>query len=356
MKVAVTWGAGEPFEVRDDARRRAPGPTEVVVRIRAAGICQTDLSLSRGLFGQAMPVVLGHEGAGEVLEVGDAVRSCAPGDHVVLTWVPVCGRCFHCVRGETYLCASRRRASERGDAGEDLVVGDAPVHVGLGTATFSEEVVVGADGIVPLPRDLPFAEAALLGCAVPTGYGAAVNSGGVGVGDQVRVVGCGAIGLSAVQGARIAGAAMIVAIDPHPDRRRRAVELGADAAYAPEEEPSGPDHGYDVGIDAVGHSSTIRASWDAVRRGGTVVVVGAGKADDEIAFSALELFHDEKTLRGSFYGSSDMRREVPRMVDLWRSGRLRLAELIDDTVELDAINEAVARQSAGEALRVVVTP
>jgi len=356
LRAAITWKPGEPFDVHDDVQRRAPGPGEVVVRIRAAGVCQTDISLSKGAFGQAMPVVLGHEGAGEIVEVGPGVTAVQPGDRVLITWVPTCGSCYHCVRGETYICANRRRAADQGAEG-GLTVGGTAVQAGMGTATFAEETVVPVNGVVPLPLDIPFQHAALLGCAVPTGFGAAVNSAQVRVGDSVLIIGCGAVGLCALQGAVIAGAADVVAVDPQDARRKVALELGATAAVSPGDDPraslSDPI-GFDVAIDAVGRSGTIRAAWNAARRGGRVVVVGAGRSDDPVEFSAEELFHDEKRLIGSLYGSSDMRREVPRMIALWRAGRLQLSRMVDDMVGLDQINDVVRRQLSGEVVRSVV--
>ncbi len=175
MQAAVTWEPDGSFDVRDDVDRRPVGDHEVVVRIRAAGVCQTDISLARGAFGQTTPVVLGHEGAGEVVEVGRAVVDRAVGDRVVLSWVPPCGGCYFCVRGEPHLCANRKRASEQG-SGADLTVDGRPVQHGMGTATFAEETVVPAAAAVPIPDDLPFELAALLGCAVPTGFGAAASN------------------------------------------------------------------------------------------------------------------------------------------------------------------------------------
>ena len=357
MRAAITWNVGEPFAVHDDVRRRAPGPGEVVVRIRAAGVCQTDISLSKGAFGQTTPVVLGHEGAGEVIELGPGVTSLAPGDRVLITWVPACGRCYHCVRGETYICANRRRAGDLGgEAG--LAVGDTQVQPGMGTATFAEETVVPVNGVLPLPEDIPFEYAALLGCAVPTGFGAAVNSARVRCGDSVLLIGCGAVGLSALQGAVIAGAADVVTVDPQDSRRGAALELGATAAFPVGSDPRQAivdSPGFDVVIDAVARPATIRAAWQAARRGGRIVVVGAGKADDMVQFSAEELFHDEKRLIGSFYGSSDMRRELPRLIALWRAGRLNLTRMVDEVVALEKINEVVKRQTSGDVVRAVLS-
>ncbi|SDS48585.1 S-(hydroxymethyl)glutathione dehydrogenase / alcohol dehydrogenase [Brevibacterium sandarakinum] len=356
MKAAVVWEPGGKFELAE-LTRREPGPGDVVVRLKAAGICQTDLSLSAGGFGQQFPAVLGHEGAGEIVEVGSAVSSIQPGDRVLLTWVPPCGRCYHCVRGETYICSKRKRAADIDIAAADLQYGNLPVQAGMATATYAEETVVSATAVLPIPKDLPYHLAALLGCAVPTGVGAALNAARVTPGESVVVIGCGAVGLSAVQGGRISGATTIVAVDPQESRRNLASRLGATVVLSPEEFDAYPPPsatGFDVGIDAVGQSRTIRSTWNAVRRGGRVVVVGAGRADDIVEFSAVELFHDEKTLRGTFYGSSNMAFELPRLIELWRGGQLRLEEMIDDVVPLERINEAADKQISGGALRVMI--
>ncbi|GAB93709.1 Zn-dependent alcohol dehydrogenase [Gordonia rhizosphera] len=357
MRAAVMWEAGGQFEVRSDAECQSPGPGQVAVRIRAAGVCQTDISLAHGAFGQSMPVILGHEGAGEIVEVGVGVTGLAAGDRVLITWVPPCGYCYHCVRHEPYICSNRKRSGDESRT-SGLSVAGIPVQAGLGTATFAEETIVPAPGVLPLPGDIPFELAALLGCAIPTGFGAAVNSAEVEPGDSVLVIGCGAVGLSALQGARIAGAAELVAVDPFESRRSLAVSLGATHAVEPGVDPSGAlidAPGFDVVIDAVARSSTIGAAWRAARRGGRIVIVGAGRPEDLVEFSAQELFHDEKKLIGSYYGSSDMKRELPRLVSLWRAGRLDLTAMVDDVVDLDKINDVVARQRAGTTLRTMLT-
>lgn len=357
MRGAVIWEAGGPFEVRSDITRRAPGPGELAVRVRAAGVCQTDLSLASGAFGQSTPVILGHEGAGEIVEVGPDNQGHAVGDRVLITWVPPCGRCYNCVRHETYICSNRKRSAEQGPDSR-LTAGDVSVQSGLGTATFSEETVLPVSAVLPLPQDIPFEYAALLGCAVPTGFGAAVNSGQVRPGESVLVIGCGAVGLSALQGARIAGAAELVAVDPFESRRGLALQLGATHAFGPDDEPHDALYdapGFDVVIDAVARSSTITSAWRNARRGGRVVVVGAGRPDDMVEFSAQDLFHDEKRLIGSYYGSSDMRLELPRLIALWRTGRLDLAAMVDEVVDLEKINDVAASQRAGTSLRTMLT-
>ncbi|WP_200919394.1 alcohol dehydrogenase catalytic domain-containing protein [Curtobacterium sp. Leaf261] len=357
MRAAVVFEPGGPFTVRDDVVRRDPGPDEAVVRIRAAGLCHTDLSLARGDFGQPLPAVLGHEGAGEVIAVGADVTDVRVGDRVVLSWVPACGHCSACRAGQPYICRNRPRSADQGAA---LSVGDTPVVAGMGTATLATETVVPARSLMPLPDDVPFEVGALLGCAVPTGFGAAVDTAGVRPGETVLVIGAGAVGLNAVQGARIAGASLIAVVDPDPARRRLAESLGSIVTAAPGER--GPSTavetggGFDVAIDAVGVSGTIRSAWDATRRGGRVVVVGAGRADDMVSFSAQELFHEAKSITGSFYGSSDMRVQVPRMTELWRTGQLRLDAFLERVVPLEGLEAAAAEQRAGQVLRVIVTP
>lgn len=356
MRAAVVGTAGGPFVVRDDVEHREPGPGEVVVRIRAAGLCHTDLSLAAGDFGQRLPAVLGHEGAGEVVALGPDVDTVHVGDRVVVSWVPRCGRCSACRRGEPYICRNRPRSAAQGAA---LTADGEPVVAGMGTATHAEETVLPVTALVPLPDDVPFEVGALLGCAVPTGFGAAVDTAHVHPGESVLVVGAGAVGLNAVQGARIAGATTIAAVDPDPARRQLAADLGATVTAAPGELDPGAHtdgEGFDVAIDAVGSSGTIRAAWDATRRGGRVVVVGAGRTDDLVSFSAQELFHEQKSLTGSFYGSSDMWRQVPRMVEAWRAGALRLDAFLTDVVPLEGLEAAAAQQRAGAVLRVVVTP
>ncbi|MBY4575641.1 alcohol dehydrogenase [Gordonia paraffinivorans] len=357
MRAAVIWEPEGRFEVRSDATRDAAGPGQVAVRVRAAGVCQTDMSLAAGAFGQQMPVVLGHEGAGEVLEVGPDVTGVSPGDRVLITWVPPCGYCYHCVRHETYICANRKRSSEQGNP-SGLTVGDTPVQVGLGTGTFAEETVVPANGVIPLPDDIPFEYAALLGCAVPTGFGAAVHSAQVEPGDSVLVIGCGAVGLSAVQGARIAGAAELIAVDPQSGRRDLARRFGATDAFGPDDDPRQAlidSPGFDVVIDAVANSATIASAWRAARRGGRIAIVGAGRPEDLVELTAQDLFHDEKRLIGSYYGSSDMRREVPRLIALWRAGRLDLEGMVDEVVDLERINDVALGQRSGHTLRTMLT-
>ncbi|MBY4575534.1 alcohol dehydrogenase [Gordonia paraffinivorans] len=357
MRAAVMWGPGEPFEVQE-IDIAPPGPGQVSVELHSCGVCASDLSLTTS-FGQPTPVVLGHEGAGIVTSVGDGVTSVAPGEHVVVLWVPPCGRCAPCRRGEDYLCANRRSSADnragRGTAAPSpLSVDGKPIHQGMATSTFAQQTVVPHNAVVRIDDDVPFPVAAMMGCAVPTGVGAAIRSAKVQPGDDVAVIGCGAVGLNAVMGAVVAGAARVIAIDPMPERRSLAVTVGATESIEPDQIEDLRD--LDVVIDAVGAPATVSSAWRAVRRGGTVTVVGAGRPDQVVEINAYELFHDDKKITGSFHGGISMQRDLPLLVGLWRSGRLPVEELITETADLTKINDAVTAQQSGAALRIVLSP
>ncbi|WP_252189889.1 alcohol dehydrogenase catalytic domain-containing protein [Rhodococcus sp. 4CII] len=350
------WDAGKPFDVQD-IDIASPGPGHVAVDLHSCGVCASDLSLTIA-FGQPTPVVLGHEGAGIVAEVGEGVDSIQVGDHVVLVWVPPCGRCAPCRRGDDYLCANRRSSADA-RAGKTarpspLSVNGTSIHQGMATSTFAERTVVPANAVVRIDDDVPFPVAAMMGCAVPTGVGAALRSARVQPGDNVAVIGCGAVGLNSVIGAVVAGAARVIAIDPMEDRRALALTVGATESLAPEQLDELRD--MDVIIDAVGAPATVEAAWKAVRRGGTVTVVGAGRPDKVVEINSYELFHDDKKITGSFHGGISMHRDLPILVGLWRNGRLPVEKLINKTADLSEINEVVTAQQSGEALRIVLTP
>jgi S-(hydroxymethyl)glutathione dehydrogenase/alcohol dehydrogenase len=358
MRAAVMWEPGAPFVI-EDVELAAPGPGEVMVTLRACGICASDLSLTTS-FGAPTPVVLGHEGAGEVTQVGAGVESVAVGDHVVVVWVPPCGRCAPCRRGDDYLCANRRSSADaragRGTARPSPLSFDgSPVHQGMATSTFAERTVLPANAVVRIDDDVPFPVAAMMGCAVPTGAGAALRSARVQPGDDVAVIGCGAVGLNAVMGAVVAGAARVIAVDPLASRRDFAGELGATESATPDEFAAN-FRDLDVVIDAVGHPPTVLTAWRAVRRGGTVTVVGAGRPDQVVEIPAYELFHDDKKLTGSFHGGISMHRDLPMLVGLWRNGRLPVERLIDGTANLADINEVAVQQQAGDVVRTILLP
>ncbi|MFF2659262.1 alcohol dehydrogenase catalytic domain-containing protein [Kitasatospora sp. NPDC058032] len=364
MRAAILHETGqEALDVRDDVEAVGFGPGKVRVRLRAASLCHSDLSAMSGVLPQPAPFVPGHEGAGDVVEVGEGVTDIAVGDRVVLCWMAPCGRCTHCERGRSHLCvASLRRLGAPGfryGAGPNGAGGGGEASGFYGTGTFAEEVVVERDAVLPVPADLPYDLAALIGCGVTTGIGAAVHTARVEPGASVAVIGAGGVGVAAVQGARVCGAGRIAVVDPVVSRRERALAFGATEALAPEELKAVakglPGGGFDYVFEAVGRSATVRAGYGAARRGGAVVVIGAGAQDDLASFSMGELFFNEKRLLPSLYGGAPLTRTVALVVELWRAGRIDLAGMITHRVALADVNDALAQMRSGEALRTVVT-
>lgn len=349
MRAAILRGVGEALEVRE-VELTGPGPGEVRVRIAATGVCRSDLSLQDATLPHPFPCVPGHEGAGTVVEVGPGVDEVAVGDHVILTWVVPCGRCRFCLGGQANLCPDAMGALNVAHIHDGTVA----VTSGMGTGTFAEEAVVPAAAAIPIDADMPLDIAALLGCGVTTGVGAALNTARVEPGSRVAVLGCGGVGVNVVQGAAIAGAAEIVAVDTSAAKRDGAGAFGATSACAPEDLATAAGGGFDFAFDVVGSPATIRLAWDATRRGGTTVVVGAGRMDAAVTFSPFELFYMERALKGCVYGSADVRRDFHRFIELWRTGRLELEALISRRIGLDEVNAAFAAMDAGEVLRSVI--
>ena len=356
MRAAVLHETGqEKLEVHTGVELPATGPGQVRVRMRAASLCHSDLSAMSGVLPQPAPFVPGHEGAGEITEVGEGVQGLAVGDHAVICWMPPCGVCPSCTRGQGNLClagfANMGRANYRFDG--------ADVFGFSGTGTFAEESVVAAGCAVKLPDDVPFEIGALIGCGVTTGVGAAIRTARVDPGSSVVVIGCGGVGIAAIQGARVAGAAQIVAVDPVASRRAWALRFGATEAVAPEglveaQQRLTGGEGFDYAFEVVGRSATVRAAYDATRRGGALVVVGAGAMDDQAQFNMFELFFNEKRILPSLYGGTDVLRGYRTIIDLWRAGRLDLEGMITHHVRLEAVNDAIEQMRTGEALRTVI--
>jgi S-(hydroxymethyl)glutathione dehydrogenase/alcohol dehydrogenase len=354
-RAAVLTEAGKPLEVTD-IDLDPTGHDQVRVRLAATGVCHSDLSIARGALRHPLPAVPGHEGAGVVTEVGADVTTVRPGDHVILNWTPACGACFFCGRGEPYLCD--RAAADGLAAPYATRAGERVVPV-LGSGAFAEETLVLERAVVPIPHDVPFEVAALVGCAVTTGFGAAVNTAKVQPGDTVVVIGCGGVGLSIVQGAAYAGASVVIAVDLDEASRALAADLGAThtvdgagdvEAAVREVTGRGADHAF----EAIGRSQTIRTAYRVTRRGGTVVVVGAGRHDDLVSFSALELFFQARSIVGCVYGSADPARDFPRILGLYASGDLALDRLITDRISLDDVNDALAEMESGRGARSVI--
>jgi len=358
MKAAVLRNVGdETLDVVDDMEVTDPGPGEVTVKIEATGVCHSDLSGMNGTIPTGVPVVLGHEGAGIVERVGDGVTEVAVGDHVIVAWSPPCGHCVNCAaRKSPHLCMEVQMASLFANR---FVENGSPVSGFAGTGTFAERTTLPVQAAIKIDDDVPFDVASLIGCGVTTGVGAAINTAKVTPGSSVVVFGCGGVGIAAIQGARIAGAAEIVAVDLVDRKLDDAKRFGATHACKPDElealkaELTGD--GFDFAFEAIGLPTTMRAAWDAIRRGGTACIVGVGKNDQDISFNAFELFFAEKNLQGSYYGSADVRSDFHRLLRLWKYGQLDLEGMISRTLSIDEINDAFAAMRAGEVIRQVIT-
>lgn len=343
----------------------APRGGEVLVRIAAAGLCHSDLSVVNGDRVRPLPMALGHEAVGVVEQVGPGVRGLAEGQHVCLVFVPSCGRCKRCDEGRPALCANAAAANGSGallhgpsllrDASGELV------HHHLGVSAFAQYAVVAEESAVPIPDDVPFEVAALFGCAVLTGAGAVVNTAAVRPGQSVAVYGLGGVGLSAVLGAAAAGAFPIVAVDPVPAKRELALRLGAHHVLAPDEADAAirdlTGGGADVAVEAVGSARVMADALRSVDRGGRVVSVGLPAPDRTLdAVQALAFAGEGKSLLGSYMGDAVPRRDIPRFIDLWRAGRMPVDLLHSGSLPLADLNHALESLAAGHAVRQLVLP
>jgi S-(hydroxymethyl)glutathione dehydrogenase / alcohol dehydrogenase len=358
VRAALLRTVGEPMAV-ETIHLRAVGPGDVRVRIERTGVCHSDLSLARGVLAQPLPAVLGHEACGTVVEVGTNVTDIAQGRRVILLWITPCGECFHCEHGEPHLCVT---GAQR--AGEPYAVTEEgePVYPGLSVGSFAEQTVVPRAAVVAVPDDIDTADAALLGCAVTTGVGAVTTTARVTPGSSVLVIGLGGVGLSVVQGARLAGATTIVAVDRNPEKAELARTAGA-TDFVPADDNTRKavrrltdGRGADFAFDCVGSSHTIRDMWSMTRRGGSCTVVGVGGKDDMVSFSALELFHFARTLRGCVAGSLDAATDLPRFFEWVRSGELDLRPLVTGRGALADIDRAFAEMAAGHGIRTIIAP
>jgi S-(hydroxymethyl)glutathione dehydrogenase/alcohol dehydrogenase len=359
MRAAVLRNIGdEKLEIRDDIELGAVDPGYVKVKIHATGVCHSDVSGMNGTIPQPAPFVPGHEGAGVVTEVGEGVTSTQPGDHVIIAWSPPCGACKNCVdRRQPNLCVN----IQFGSMGvPHFSQGGAPIVGFAGAGTWAEEMIIPHQGVVKIDSDVPHEIASLVGCGVMTGVGAAVNTAKVAPGSSVVVFGCGGVGISAIQGARVAGASEIVAVDLVDSKLEEAQRFGATHAVKPDELDSakasitGGD-GFDYAFEAIGLPVTMRSAYDVTRRGGTTCIIGVGGLDKKVEFNAFELFFDEKTIKGSYYGSADVRSDFNRVLNLWKQGRLDLEGMISKKITIDDVDQAVADLMAGTVIRSVIT-
>jgi S-(hydroxymethyl)glutathione dehydrogenase / alcohol dehydrogenase len=365
VRAALLTAPGSPLEIHDDVELEAPRAGEVRLRMAASGVCHSDLAMREGTMPVCLPAVLGHEGAGVVVETGAGVDHLAPGDHVLVSWVPQCGSCYFCRRGQPQLCQEADAVMVTGgllDGTPRFRWRGREAFQMCGCGTFAEETVIPATGAIAVPADLDLSVATLLGCGVLTGVGAALNTASIAEGDVVAVVGCGGVGLHVVQGARLAGAGTIVAVDTNPTKLALAEALGAtDCVDASRTDPvsavmslSG-ERGADVAFEVIGLAPTIEQVVAMTRRGGQAVLVGIPSMDVMLTVPAwVGLILQSKTIKGCWYGSADVRRDVPRLIDLYRRGELHLDELVSRRIELGEVNDAFRAMTAGEVARSVI--
>jgi len=365
MRAVVFSGVNQPIEVLD-VDLAAPGPGEVRVRIAAAGVCHSDLHVRRGEWEVPTPMVMGHEGSGIVTQVGSGVTSLREGDHVILSWVAPCGRCRYCRAGKEARCLVA--ATIVGPGGvlqvgtSRLSIGGQTIHHYLGVSSFAEEVVVPASGAIKIRDDAPLDTMALVGCAVATGVGAVTNTADVQAGATVVVIGCGGVGLSVVQGARLVGAEQIIAIDIRSEKTALAMTMGATAVInVADLDPVEalrellPD-GADYVFDAIGMTRTTEQAIQMLGLGGAAVVVGLPPQGARASFEPLTLAEYDQKILGSNYGSVRPAIDLPRLVDRYMAGELLLDELVSSRRPLDQVVASLDELQSGVALRTLLLP
>ncbi len=360
MKAAVLYEAKKPLVV-DEIEVEDPKRGEVMVKIVASGVCHSDLHFIEGLWPFPPPVVMGHEASGIVEKVGEGVTYVQPGDHVVLSFVPTCGACYYCTIGRPVLCTE---GGGRGGAMKDgttrLKKGDQVMRPFAQVGSFAEYAVVPEGGVVKIREDAPLDKVSLVGCGVMTGVGAVANTAKVEPGSSVAVIGAGGVGLNVIQGAELAGAAKIIAVDLLDNKLEMAKRFGAtDVINGEKEDPvrrireitgGGADYSFEV----IGNVKAIVQAFDSVRRGGTAVVVGMAPVGSEVSLNAASFFMQEKVLRGCYYGSARFRVDMPRLIDLYMAGKLKIDELISREYPLEGINDAFAAMKNGEVARSII--
>jgi S-(hydroxymethyl)glutathione dehydrogenase/alcohol dehydrogenase len=357
MRAAIFVGQDQPMAV-EDVTPIAPGPRDVVVNIDASGVCHSDLSVINGSLPMPPPCILGHEGTGIVESVGKEVTRVKPGDRIIASFTPACGNCWYCLHDQSNLCehmgaVSMAPKATRADGTQMIAM------TGLGT--FSDLMTVDESAVVKVETDLPAEQLALIGCGVTTGVGAALNTARIQPGSSVAVIGCGGVGQAVIQGARIAGAARIFAIDPVEMKRKAAEQLGATDLIDPAQgdpveqvKAATGGRGADYPFEVIGLPETIVQAYNTARRGGTATVVGMPRWDSQVTLPGFNLFFEEKKLLGCMYGSAQVRRDFPRFVSLVETGRLDLNAMVSRRIKIDEINDAFRAMQAGEVIRSVI--
>ncbi len=372
MKAAVLheMGAPRPYAtsaplVIEELELERPGEGEALVRIRAAGLCHSDLSVISGDRPRPTPMALGHESAGEVVEVGPGVTDLAPGDPVVMVFVPSCGHCLPCSEGRPALCEPGAVSNGAGtllSGARRLSKDGAPVNHHMGVSAFAEYAVCSRNSLVKIDKSLSFEEAALFGCAVLTGVGAVVNTAKAPPGSTAAVLGLGGVGLNAMLGAIMSGCREVVAIDLHDDKLELARQLGATATFdagdpdCAEQVREATRGGVDYAFEMAGSVQALGLAYRITRRGGTTVTAGLPHPDHKLDIAAVTLVAEERTLKGSYIGGCVPMRDMPRYIELYQRGKLPVDRLMSETIGLDQINAAFDRLADGHTVRQILRP
>jgi alcohol dehydrogenase len=340
-----------------------PGPGELLIKIKATGLCHSDLSVVNGDRPRPTPMVLGHESAGEVQECGAGVDDLKPGDQVVLAFIPSCGSCIPCLEGRPALCEPGARSNVAGtllSGARRLRLGKAPLYHHIGVSGYAEYAVVSRRSAVKVDSSLPAHEAALFGCAVLTGVGAVVNTAKVPAGNSVAIVGLGGVGLSMLLGANLVGAAEIIAVDAKREKLEIAALLGATKTVK-----AGPDAaqeirdltkgGVDYAFEGASSVAALQLAYEITKRGGTTVTASLPHPDHRLSIPAVQLTAEERTLKGSYFGSCVPARDIPRFISLYQRGKLPINKLLSEIVRLDELNEAFDRLADAKTIRQVMT-
>lgn len=358
MRAAIFVGPEQPLAI-EDVEPTPPGPQDVVIKVGASGVCHSDLSIIHGYVPLPPPVILGHEGTGVVEEVGSEVTSLKKGDRVIAAFTPACGTCYWCLNDQANLC---EHSFEFGMYPKAKRSDGSMCTAFTGLGTFSDVMTVNQASAVKIESDLSDEELALIGCGVTTGVGAALNTAQIKPGSTVAVIGCGGVGQSVIQGARIAGASRIFAIDPVELKRKTAEQQGATDLI----DPSAGDpvaqvqgltsgRGVDYAFEVIGLPETVVQAYTMARRGGSAIVVGMPRFDSQVTLPGFQLFYDEKKLLGCVYGSAQVKRDFQRLIGLIETGRLDVNAMVSARIGLDDVNDAMRAMEAGEVIRSVIT-
>ena len=367
-RAAVLWNVGEEWKI-ENITLDDPGPGDVLVEMKVAGMCHSDEHVVTGdMLMPHYPCIGGHEGAGVVLAVGSHVTSVEVGDHVSMSFIPSCGRCKYCASGRQNLCNEGAKLFDLGMMSDGRVAHhiagtDTPASRMCQVGTFAEHVLVSENSVVKVDKDLPWHAVALVSCGVATGYGSAVHRAGVKPGDNVAVVGCGGIGMNAVQGAKLAGAKRVIAIDPVEFKREQAMEFGATNTFSSIEEAMATVHDLtwgdmcDAVILTVGvmTGDLVQPALDLTAKGGTVVMTSvANMMEGEVTLNSFTFAMLNKELKGSLFGSGNPRYDIPELLSMYREGDIKLDELVTKRYTLDQVNEGYEAMRAGENLRGII--